>query len=120
MEFVTVFPGQGSQSVGMMDDLAASYPVVKQTFQAASDAIETDLWEMVVNGPAQQLNQTYHTQPVMLAASYSIWQILQQSTSKLPQMMAGHSFGEVSALCCAQAIDYQDACLLYTSPSPRD
>ncbi len=112
MEFVTVFPGQGSQSVGMMDDLAASYPVVKQTFQAASDAIETDLWEMVVNGPAQQLNQTYHTQPVMLAASYSIWQILQQSTSKLPQMMAGHSFGEVSALCCAQAIDYQDAVVL--------
>ena len=52
MEFVSVFPGQGSQSVGMMDDLAASYPIVKHTFQAASDAIETDLWALVVNGPA--------------------------------------------------------------------
>ncbi len=112
MEFVSVFPGQGSQSVGMMDDLAASYPVVKHTFQAASDAIEADLWAMVVNGPAEQLNQTHYTQPVMLAASFSIWEILQQATSKLPQMMAGHSFGEVSALCCANAIDYQDAVVL--------
>ena len=112
MEFVSVFPGQGSQSVGMMDDLAASYPIVKHTFQAASDAIETDLWALVVNGPAEQLNQTHNTQPIMLAASYSIWQILQQATSRSPQMMAGHSFGEVSALCCAQAIDFPQAVVL--------
>lgn len=109
MQFISVFPGQGSQSVGMMDDLAASFPDVEQTFEAASEIIQTDLWKLVVAGPAEQLNQTHYTQPIMLAASYAIWKILQHSTSQRPQMMAGHSFGEISALCCGQAINFDEA-----------
>lgn len=109
MEFACVFPGQGSQSVGMVNDLAESFPVVKECYQEASEAIESDLWQLVQAGPAELLNQTQNTQPVMLAASYAIWNIWQQSVSSSPSVFAGHSFGEVSALTCAQAISFPQA-----------
>ncbi len=109
MEFAFVFPGQGSQSVGMVAALAESYPVVKQTFEEASDAISLDLWKLVSAGPEEQLNQTSNTQPAMLSASYAIWQIWKSATDAMPNLMAGHSFGEISALTCGGAIPFADA-----------
>ena len=109
MKFAFVFPGQGSQSIGMVQALAESYPVVKQTYEEASDAISVDLWKLVSTGPEDELNQTTNTQPVMLTASYAIWQIWQSSTERMPELMAGHSFGEISALCCGGAMAFTDA-----------
>ncbi len=102
-----VFPGQGSQSVGMLTELAAEFPVVEQTFQIASDALGYDLWDVVCNH-ADKLNQTQVTQPALLAASYSIFQILQDAGISMPKYMAGHSLGEYSALVCAGVIDFAD------------
>ncbi len=112
MEFAFVFPGQGSQKLGMVSDLAASYSIVKECFQEASDAIEIDLWKIVQEGPEDQLNQTSITQPAMLAASYSIWNIWNQSTNRQAVVSTGHSFGEVSALTCSGAISYKSAVML--------
>ena len=109
MEFAFVFPGQGSQAVGMVAALAESYPVVKQTFEEASDAISLDLWKLVTAGPEDQLNQTSNTQPAMLSASYATWQIWNSVTDVKPKVMAGHSFGEISALTCGGAISFVDA-----------
>lgn len=109
MEFACVFPGQGSQSVGMMNDLAERFSVVRECYQEASDAIEIDLWQLVQSGPTELLNQTQNTQPVMLTASYAIWKIWTQSISNTAKVMAGHSFGEVSALTCAQALSFSQA-----------
>ena len=112
MQFAFVFPGQGSQSVGMVKNLAESFPQVKETYQQVSDAIGVDLWKMVQVGPAEELNKTQNTQPAMLAASYSIWKIWQASTTQRASVMAGHSFGEVSAFACAQAMSLNDAAIL--------
>ena len=112
MKFAFVFPGQGSQSVGMVNDLAESFSVVKECYQEASDAIKVDLWKMVQEGPAEELNQTQNTQPAMLAASYAISRIWSESTSHKSTVMAGHSFGEVSAFTCARAMKFSDACVL--------
>lgn len=112
MEFAFVFPGQGSQSVGMVKDLAESFATVRECFQEASDAIEVDLWKMVQDGPAEDLNQTKNTQPAMLAASYSISKIWADSTERSATIMAGHSFGEVSAFTCAGAMSFHDAAVL--------
>ena len=109
MEFAFVFPGQGSQSVGMVKDFAESYSLVKENYQQASDVIEVDLWKLVQEGPAEELNQTANTQPAMLAASYSVWMILNKSTNLSPVACAGHSFGEISALTCAGALTYESA-----------
>ena len=100
MELALIFPGQGSQSVGMVKDFADSYSSVKECFQEASEAIEVELWKLVQEGPAEELNQTSITQPAMLAASFSIWNILTTSTSHNAKASAGHSFGEISALTC--------------------
>lgn len=104
-----VFPGQGSQSVGMLADLAPHYKEVADTFAEASNALGYDLWALVENGPQQQLDQTVYTQPALLTASYAIWQILQSRSAIQPAMLAGHSLGEYSALVCANAIDFQTA-----------
>ena len=112
MKYASVFPGQGSQSVGMVKDLAESFSVIKECYQEASDAIKVDLWKLVQEGPAEELNQTQNTQPAMLAASYAISRIWSDSTSSKPEVMAGHSFGEVSALTCAESISFSDACVL--------
>lgn len=108
-QFAFVFPGQGSQTVGMLSELAVSYPQVEETFREASDALGYDLWQLVSNGPAEELNKTWQTQPALLAASVAIYRVWQQQGGKQPSLMAGHSLGEYSALVCAGVIDFADA-----------
>ncbi|AVZ83450.1 [acyl-carrier-protein] S-malonyltransferase [Edwardsiella ictaluri] len=107
--FAMVFPGQGSQTVGMLADLAAQYPVVGQTFAEASEALGYDLWRLVQQGPAEELNKTWQTQPALLTASVAIYRVWQQNHGKQPAMMAGHSLGEYSALVCAGVLDFTQA-----------
>lgn len=104
-----VFPGQGSQSVGMLNSLARSHAVVQQTFQEASNAVDVDLWALAGNGPAEDLNQTYNTQPAMLAAGVAVWRVWRQLHGEQPLMMAGHSLGEYTALVCSGAMAFGDA-----------
>ncbi|WP_386691144.1 Malonyl CoA-acyl carrier protein transacylase [Lonepinella sp. MS14434] len=109
-KFAMVFPGQGSQSVGMLAELATAFPVIEQTFKQASEVLGYDLWQLVQQGPAEELNKTWQTQPALLAASVAIYRVWQQQYPDLkPNLMAGHSLGEYSALVCAEAIDFQDA-----------
>jgi [acyl-carrier-protein] S-malonyltransferase len=104
-----LFPGQGSQSVGMLADLGADYPQVTDTFTEASDALGRDLWSLVCDGPEDSLNQTENTQPAMLAAGVAVWRVWQARDGAAPVAMAGHSLGEYTALVCAGAIDFADA-----------
>ncbi|MDE1481263.1 ACP S-malonyltransferase [Xenorhabdus bovienii] len=108
-DFAMVFPGQGSQSLGMLADLATEFPLVEQTFAEASAVLGYDLWALVQQGTAEELNKTWKTQPALLAASVTIWRIWQQKGGKQPSMMAGHSLGEYSALVCAGVIEFQQA-----------
>ncbi len=103
-----VFPGQGSQSVGMLKELAESHPVVIDTFKEASDALGYDLWDLVQNDTDGKLNETHITQPALLTASVAIWRILQEKQIQV-DYLAGHSLGEYSALVCAGAIEFKDA-----------
>lgn len=107
-----VFPGQGSQSLGMLKDIAAKYPEVEQTFAEASAVLGYDLWQLTQQGPAEELNKTMHTQPALLAASYAVWRILAAKQSTRPVMLAGHSLGEYTALVCADAMSFTDAVAL--------
>lgn len=107
--FAFIFPGQGSQSVGMLADAAAQYPEISATFREASDVLGYDLQRMAFEGPAEELNQTVHTQPALLAASYAVWRIITARSSSTPSVLAGHSLGEYTALVCANAINFQDA-----------
>jgi len=104
-----VFPGQGSQTVGMLTELAATYPLVEETFREASDALGYDLWQLVSQGPAEELNKTWQTQPALLAASVAIYRVWQQQGGQQPVLMAGHSLGEYSALVCAGVLSFADA-----------
>ncbi|WP_076536210.1 ACP S-malonyltransferase [Shewanella sp. UCD-KL21] len=104
-----VFPGQGSQSVGMLADLAADYPVVTETFAQASAVLGYDLWALVQDGPAETLNETDKTQPALLTASVAIWRVIEASGTIKPSVLAGHSLGEYSALVCAGIIAFEDA-----------
>ncbi|EHU4849839.1 ACP S-malonyltransferase [Vibrio vulnificus] len=108
-KFAIVFPGQGSQAVGMLADLGEQYEIVKQTFAQASEALGYDLWALVQNGPAEDLNQTFRTQPALLASSVAIWRVWQELGLARPENLAGHSLGEYSALVCAGVIDFQEA-----------
>ncbi|EGQ7833229.1 ACP S-malonyltransferase [Vibrio vulnificus] len=108
-KFAIVFPGQGSQAVGMLADLGEQYEIVKQTFVQASEALGYDLWALVQNGPAEDLNQTFRTQPALLASSVAIWRVWQELGLAQPENLAGHSLGEYSALVCAGVIDFQEA-----------
>ena len=103
-----VFPGQGSQQLGMLGDLAAEHSIIEQTFNEASDALGFDLWKMVQEGPEADLNSTENTQPALLAASVALWRLWQQQGGATPATVAGHSLGEYSALVCAGAIDFAD------------
>lgn len=107
-----VFPGQGSQSVGMLADLAANNPQVRETFDAASTVLQYDLWKLVQEGPEAELNRTDRTQPAMLAAGVSVWRAWQSGNGAMPSVMAGHSLGEYTALVCAGALDFADAVAL--------
>jgi [acyl-carrier-protein] S-malonyltransferase len=108
-QFAFVFPGQGSQTVGMLADLAAQFPIVEQTFSEASSALGYDLWQLVQQGPVEELNKTWQTQPALLAASVAIFRVWQQQGGKTPAMMAGHSLGEYSALVCAGVLEFAAA-----------
>ncbi|CNI23983.1 ACP S-malonyltransferase [Yersinia mollaretii] len=108
-KFAMVFPGQGSQSLGMLADLAAQFPIVEATFSEASSVLGYDLWQLVQQGPAEELNKTWQTQPALLTASVAIWRVWQHQGGKLPTMMAGHSLGEYSALVCAGVLDFKQA-----------
>lgn len=104
-----VFPGQGSQSVGMLADLAAAYPSVRDTFAEASEALSYDLWALLQNGPADELNRTDRTQPAMLAAGVAVWRVWCEQGGRAPELLAGHSLGEYTALVCAQALTFAEA-----------
>lgn len=108
-QFAFVFPGQGSQRLGMLAELAAQFPIVEETFGEASAVLGYDLWQLVQQGPVEVLNKTWHTQPALLAASVAIFRILQQQGGKVPMLMAGHSLGEYSALVCAGVLDFEAA-----------
>ncbi|MDH5485137.1 MAG: ACP S-malonyltransferase [Gammaproteobacteria bacterium] len=109
MKFACVFPGQGSQSIGMMAELAEQHSEVKELFARASDALGYDLWQRVSEGPAEELNKTECTQPAMLTAGVAAWKLLRKSTDFEPVIMAGHSLGEYTALVCAGALKFEDA-----------
>jgi [acyl-carrier-protein] S-malonyltransferase len=104
-----VFPGQGSQSVGMLAELAERHALVQEVFDEASEALERDLWHIVSNGPQELLNSTVNTQPAMLAAGVAVWRIWQAQGGATPTVMAGHSLGEYSALVCAGALEFGQA-----------
>lgn len=104
-----VFPGQGSQSIGMLKDIAEEFSEVQATFNEASKALGYDLWQLVQTGPSEALDKTVHTQPALLTASYAIWRILNAKNKLQPVMLAGHSLGEYTALVCAGAINFSTA-----------
>ncbi len=102
-----VFPGQGSQTVAMLSDFSEN-DIVQNTFKEASSALGYDLWQLVAQGPAEQLNQTNFTQPALLTASVALWRLWQVESNVLPTVLAGHSLGEYSALVCAGVISLTD------------
>ncbi|MEX2326513.1 MAG: ACP S-malonyltransferase, partial [Pseudomonadales bacterium] len=104
-----VFPGQGSQSVGMLVDVAEANPLVAETFLAASEVLGYDLWDLVQGGPEDKLNQTEFTQPALLTASISLWRLAVLKGVSQPDVVAGHSLGEYSALVAAGVLSLEDA-----------
>jgi [acyl-carrier-protein] S-malonyltransferase len=108
MKLALVFPGQGSQAVGMMQDFTDT-PVVRETFEEASSTLGQDLWKLVAEGPAEDLNATVNTQPVMLTAACAIYRAWQQAGAPAPDLVAGHSLGEYTALVAAGVITFADA-----------
>src|SRR5690606_30748495 len=104
-----VFPGQGSQKIGMLAELSARFPLVQATFAEASGVLGYDLWDLVQNGTQEEINQTERTQPLLLTASIAVWRVWQQQAGTQPGYMAGHSLGEWSALVCAGVVAFSDA-----------
>lgn len=107
-----VFPGQGSQQVGMLGDLAEDFSDIQDTFAQASDVLGYDLWQLTAQGPEEQLNATERTQPALLAGGVALWRALNARYQPKPQFLAGHSLGEYTALVCANAIAFKDAVAL--------
>ncbi|QGZ55178.1 ACP S-malonyltransferase [Paraburkholderia acidiphila] len=108
MRFAFVFPGQGSQAVGMLDAFADN-TIVRETLQEASDALGQDLGKLIAEGPAEELNLTTNTQPVMLTAAYAVYRAWQQAGGPAPAIVAGHSLGEYTALVAAGVLSFRDA-----------
>ncbi|MFM1895089.1 MAG: hypothetical protein RLZZ385_163 [Pseudomonadota bacterium] len=108
-KFGFVFPGQGSQKLGMLGELADQYPSIIDTFNEASAVVGQDLWEITQRDPHNTLDQTQITQPVLLAASIAIWRLWQREQGPTPIILAGHSLGEYSALVCGGVLDFKDA-----------
>lgn len=104
-----VFPGQGSQKIGMLAELASLNPTVEATFKEASDVLGYDLWQMIQQGEQADINLTERTQPMLLASSVAIWRLWNEKGGPTPAQMAGHSLGEWSALVCAGAVEFADA-----------
>ena len=108
MSYAMQFPGQGSQALGMLNNLADGYPLVKETITEAAQVLGYDLWALITEGPEDKLNQTEYTQPALLAASVATWRVWCEANGPAPAFMAGHSLGEYSALVCADAISFAD------------
>jgi [acyl-carrier-protein] S-malonyltransferase len=115
MNTAFIFPGQGSQSVGMLSDLLPQYPIVVELFAEASEVFGHDLWRLIQNGPLEQLNQTQYTQVAMLTADVAVYKIVMNAGVPQPQIMAGHSLGEYAALVCANALTLTEAVRLVAS-----
>ncbi|MBU0656337.1 MAG: ACP S-malonyltransferase [Gammaproteobacteria bacterium] len=109
MTIAGIFPGQGSQSLGMLSELGATFPEIRATFQNASDVLGRDLWQMAQEGPEAALNSTENTQPLMLAAGIAVWNVWLKQGGCQPAAVAGHSLGEYSALVAAGVLDFADA-----------
>jgi [acyl-carrier-protein] S-malonyltransferase len=107
-----VFPGQGSQSVGMLADLNSAFPIVKKTFDEASEVFGRDMWALAQQGPEQELAQTEITQPIMLIAGVAAWRAWCEGSAIRPALMAGHSLGEYTAYVCAESISLADGVAL--------
>jgi len=103
-----IFPGQGSQQLGMLSELAERYAVVRSTFEEASTTLGYDLWHLVQEGPVEELNRTDITQPAILAASVAVWRVWKELEGARPAWLAGHSLGEYSALVCSGAMSFAD------------
>ncbi len=112
LNLACVFPGQGSQSVGMLLELAENFTEIIDVFTQVSDRLGYDLWNLVQNGPQELLDTTEYTQVAVLAADVAVFRVLRQHGIKMPQVMAGHSLGEYAALVCAQALSLSDAAIL--------
>ena len=104
-----VFPGQGSQFVGMCSQLELDYGTIKSKFEAGSQLLGLDLWKLVQEGPSEVLNKTQFTQPAMLASDVAFFDVWRKYGGKLPEFMAGHSLGEYAALVCAGILEYEKA-----------
>lgn len=109
MKSAFIFPGQGSQSVGMLGGTASDWPIIERTFAEASQALGYDLWHVCQHGPAEELNQTTVTQPALLTASVALWRQWFVAGGNLPDLVAGHSLGEYSALVAAESLNFSDA-----------
>lgn len=107
MSLAFVFPGQGSQAVGMLASLAAVEPLIEQTFAEASEVLGYDLWKLCQSGPESDLNSTERTQPAMLAAGVATWRVWRRRGGAAPTVMSGHSLGEFTALVCADSLDFR-------------
>ena len=112
MSTAFIFPGQGSQTIGMLKVLSEQYTSVIETFSEASEALGYDLWQLCQEGPAEQLSQTEFTQPALLTAGVAVWRVWQAQGGAIPDVMAGHSLGEYTALTCAGALTFSDAVTL--------
>lgn len=125
MSLGILFPGQGSQSIGMLKDLYSSYNLVPQVFEEASDILSIDLWKIAKNGPETKINDTAITQPIMLCAGISVWKVWKNEGGDTPIFFAGHSFGEYTALCASDSLKFKDAIKLvkkraeYMKNAPR-
>ncbi|HHC75292.1 MAG TPA: [acyl-carrier-protein] S-malonyltransferase [Thiothrix sp.] len=109
MVIAAVFPGQGSQSIGMLAELATEFPMVMETFAEASNLLDRDLWQIAQEGSEAVLNDTENTQPIMLAAGIAVWRVWLAQGGCQPVAMAGHSLGEYSALVASGALAFEDA-----------
>jgi [acyl-carrier-protein] S-malonyltransferase len=104
-----VFPGQGSQKIGMLAELAQDHAIIKETFDQASDALSYNMWELIQKGEQAAINLTERTQPILLASSVAIWRLWNEHNGAQPSQMAGHSLGEWSALVCSGVVNFEDA-----------
>lgn len=109
MTLAFVFPGQGSQSIAMQDELAVEFPEIRETYEEASEQLGYDLWRLVQQGPKEKLDDTVVTQPAMMTAGVATWRVWQRSGGETPALLAGHSLGEYTALVCAGVFEFPPA-----------
>ncbi|QJC35573.1 ACP S-malonyltransferase [Enterobacteriaceae endosymbiont of Donacia sparganii] len=108
-KFAAIFPGQGTQFLGMLSSLYKKYKIIKETFYYASEILGYDLWFLTQNGPLKKLNKTYYTQPAILVSSIAIYKLWLQKKNILPNIVTGYSLGEYTAMVCSNIISFSDA-----------